>query len=86
MKRSEIMPAIEKAIEERTPPHESWYWLCWSANQIKCTPGGFVNPPEVWFAKLTEKQIFLGLTAKEWQSVENRVMSFLQQKGKLCQK
>lgn len=83
MKRTKILPAIEKAIKERSPLPSAWYWLCWSDNQIKCIGGGNVPPPEMWFGKITTQQIMCGMKAFEWHVLEARVAHFLKQKGLL---
>lgn len=83
MKRIEILPAVYDAIEERGMDRSKWFWLCYKNGKICCEPGGAIPQPEIWFCKLTTKQIYDGLSSSEWSTIENRIFNILNQKGLL---
>lgn len=81
MKRSEILSAVLNAIENREPNAAGWFWLCYKDGEIKCLAGGDLPQPEIWFCKLTAKQVYNGLTSPEWSAIESRIFNILNQKG-----
>lgn len=83
MNRTEILPAVDKAIADRDPATSKWFWLCWQAGAIRCLAGGSLPQPEIWFCKLTTEQICKGLSSAEWSTIENRIFNILNQKGLL---
>lgn len=82
MKRTEISPAVEKAIAERQPLAASHFWLVLRDNEIVCIGGDTKSRPAISIACFTDNQIKEGFVSSEWNRIESKIATLLQQRKK----
>lgn len=81
MKRNELLDGALAAITIRPASGMGRWFVCYVDNAIKCLPIEHKGKVEIVFGTYTAQEIGIGLTSKQWDTLEYKMLRFFEQKG-----
>lgn len=83
MKRTEIIPTLEKLFASPPFTIAKTYKICWLNGGLRLISSNCSVQPEIVFYIVHKSEIRAGLSSTEWNTIEGKVVVFLTQKGLL---
>lgn len=76
-----LLDSAVVAIHNREGSGTGEWYICWIDNGLQCRPTCSIPKPEIIFATLNASDILDGLTARQWDDLTKKLITFHIQKG-----
>lgn len=76
-----ILNEVVKAINERDYSFTGNFRICYLEGEIRCIPARHCPNAEITFGVFQNRSLEIGLTTKDWDTLQARIIKFYKLKG-----